>query len=410
MLSLEFLKGPLMNAAAALGKLPGAPTPGTGTGTTAPKPMLGGIFGKAGKLLPQALPAPEMGAPAIPPRLATPNFDPLTNRMPAVKIAEPDRVEDVPIPALPGRTGGARPFDPQTKAEYEYVMKHVPRDEAGAERKLTFGERFKKSLLPALLGTVQGINASPNNPLGGAIGGAGAGFAGGMIDPTSARQYEWSQMFKPEMEAGQQQREVMNAEQQRKEEGLVNLDARRAGIDHTKAQTDALRANSATNQAYRDSQIRLNEARAQALATGKPQLTDEYDPETNQMLKVQVFADGTKQIVGQSGAAQLKREGFQTQTGIASQNNAARKEIAEGRNQTAVKTTQMRQEGATQRTGMTQAGQDRRAGGGAAATPGKTAAKQSATGSKRQAFIDRAVSAGYSTKEATAEANRRGLK
>lgn len=174
MLSLDFLKGPLMKAAGAMGGMRGMPMPPTGTGTTAPKPILGGMFGKAGKIL-SSLPTADAGAPPVPPRMATPNFDPLATRMPAVRLPEAPTVEETPIPALPGRTGGPRPYDPETKAEYDYVMSKVPRDEAGNERKLTFGERFRKSLLPALLGTVQGINARPDNPLGGAIGGAAAG-------------------------------------------------------------------------------------------------------------------------------------------------------------------------------------------------------------------------------------------
>lgn len=407
MLSLEFLKGPLMNAAA---KLPGMPTPGTGT--TAPKPMLGGMFGKAGKLL-SPLPTADAGAPPVPPRLATPNFDPLATRMPAVRLPDTaPTVEETPIPTLPGRTGGPRPFDPQTKAEFDYVMSKVPRDEAGNERKLTFGERFKKSLLPTLLGTVQGINARPDNPLGGAIGGATAGFAGGMIDPISARQYEWNQMYKPEMDAQQTAREEMNAERQRNEEGLVNLEARRAGIDYTKAQTDAMRANNQANQAYKQSQIELNRARAEAIATGKPQVRDVVD-ETGQIRTYNVYPDGSMVELGGSAKAAMNTENNQTRLGITDKQIAGRKDVAQMNAAEAMKRTVYKDRGQTTRTAMSQAGQDRRAnsgGGTATKLPVKPSSKAAPRSSRRQAFIDDAIADGHDRALAEAEANRRGLK
>lgn len=396
MLSLEFLRGPLMNAA---GKLPGMPSPGTGT--TAPKPMLGGMFGKAGKLLPP-LPTADAGAPAVPPRLATPSVDPLATRMPAVRLPEAPPVEEVAIPALPGRTGGSRPFDPQTKAEFDYVMSRVPRDEAGNERKLTFGERFKKSLLPALLGTVQGINARPDNPLGGAMGGAAAGFAGGMIDPISARQYEWNQMYKPEMDAQQAEREQMNDERQKNAEGLVNLEARRAGIEYTKAQTDAMRANAEANQTYKQSQIELNRARAEAIATGKPQVRDVVD-ENGQVRTYNVYPDGSMVELGGSAKAVMNTENNQTRVGITDKQIAGRKEVAGMNAAAAMDRTVYKDRGQTARTAMSQAG--RPGGASAPKLPGKSSPKTS-----RQMFIDRAVAEGFSRAEAEAFATNKGLK
>lgn len=391
MLSLDFLKGPLMKAAGAMGGMRGMPMPPTGTGTTAPKPILGGMFGKAGKIL-SSLPTADAGAPPVPPRMATPNFDPLATRMPAVRLPEAPTVEETPIPALPGRTGGPRPYDPETKAEYDYVMSKVPRDEAGNERKLTFGERFRKSLLPALLGTVQGINARPDNPLGGAIGGAAAGFGGGMIDPIAARQYEWNQMFKPEMDAQRTQREQMNEERQKNEESLVNLEARRAGIDYTKAQTDSMRAN-------KQSQIELNKARAEAIATGKPQVRDVVD-ETGQIRTYNVYPDGSMIELGGSAKGAMNTENNQARSANVERQIAGRKDVAESNARAAMDRTVYKDRGQTTRTAMTQAGKP-----GATSKPG---GKQS--GGQRQAWINRAVAEGYSRADAEAYADRKGLK
>lgn len=287
MFPLDLLTGPLMKAASSLKKLP----PQQITKPPGADQALGGMFGKAGKILQPVSTGGAEGFPNVPPtappvskplpiapRVASrfePNrtlqqglndmeanaksaegvpltslsFDPLANREPAVKMAENPKVEDVPIPALPGRTGGPRPFDANTKAEFDYVMSKIPRDAAGNERKPTFGERFKSSLLPALLGTVQGVNspAGQRNPLAGAIGGAAAGFGGGMIDPISARQYEWNQMYKPEMDTQEQRqeekasRERKAAEEKRRDnESLVNMEARRLEIETQKAKREGL--------------------------------------------------------------------------------------------------------------------------------------------------------------------------
>ncbi len=393
MLSLDFLNGPLMKAASSLGKMPPM-TPGTGT--TASKPMLGGL-NKTGMFRAQLPPGTGEGMPPAPP-LATSSFDPLANRMPAVKFSEPDRVEDVPIPALPGRTGGPRPYDPQTKAEFEYVMNRQPRDEAGYERKLTFGERFKKSLLPALLGAVEGANspAGQRNPLGGLIGGAAAGFGGGMLDPTSARQYEWAQMYKPEMDQQEEHQRQVVQDQQKKDDALLDLDERRLGMDYKRQQIEALRAgmkDAGLERDYRQSQIDANKALEQQRLRLKPSYQNvviDGRPQT-----IERFPDGTQRILGDSEKAYLQEQGI-----------LSKEKIAAGHDETKITTTQMQQEGQTQRTGMQQAGQDRRMPG----SPGSATPKaKSGSGSKRQAFIDRAVGAGYSRQEAEVEAKRRGL-
>jgi hypothetical protein len=111
--------------------------------------------------------------------------------LPSLAMAS-DRVEDVPIPQLPGRHGAPRKYDPETKAEFDYVLSKTPKDENGMERKRTFKERLKGAVLPALLGAAQGAAGTPGNPLWGAVGGAATAGATSAIDPTTGLQYQWA--------------------------------------------------------------------------------------------------------------------------------------------------------------------------------------------------------------------------
>lgn len=326
--------------------------------------------------------------------LATSGFNPDVARLPATMTPTGPLDEEVPIPDLPGRGGGARPYDPESKAEYEYVMRKMPRDEAGAERKMTKGERFRSALLPGLLGMVQGVNGSRNtldDRIGGAIGGFGAGLAGGLADPVAARQYEFQQMYKPELDAAEERRQQTDERQQAKDRGLLDLDARRADIDYRRSQAEATRAgmkDTALERELRQSQIKLNDARAEAVSTGKPQIRDIVDVDGRQKTYA-VYPDGTTVELGGSARAAMN-----------SQNVQSREKIAEGRNETAVQTTQMRQAGATGRTAMTQAGQDRRAaaksGNGKVANSAQIAAYAKAQGISVDEARRRAESEGYS--------------
>ncbi len=398
MFSLDFLKGPLMNAA-------GLKPPMPGPSTTTPKPQMSGMFGKAGKMFAQ-LPPADAGQPETMPQMAPPSFDPFSARMPPPTRAAESRVEDVPVPALPGRTGGPRPFDPQTKAEFDYVMSKIPRTAEGGERKPTFGERFKSSLLPALLGTVQGINASPRDPLAGAIGGAGAGFAGGMIDPISARQYEWNQMYKPEMDVQEQHQDQLADGKRKADESLVNLEARRAGIDYTRAQTDAMRVNNQANHAYKQSQIALNEARAKALETGKPQIRDVVD-ENGQIRTYQVHGDGSMLELGGSARAAMNTENNTTRQTIADNRNTTQATIADKNAAAAMDRVVYKDRGQTGRAAIAQAGRTtgKPGGAGGARPAASVGGKRS-----RQAWIEAAVAAGHSRADAEAFADRKGLK
>lgn len=304
------------------------------------------------------------------------------------------RVEDVRIPSIPGIPGGPQPYDPIGKERFEYIYNRMPKDENGMERQRTFGERLKAGLMPMLAGAARGAAASPNNPLWGAIGGAGTGFATGAINPNAGSLISFNTFTEPRLQADQQRRDQQyTRDVQRQREGL-SIEKDRADIGYRQAQTDATRAgmkDMELEREYRRSQIDANNALAEARRNGKPQLRNVVDSD-GVSRSYMFYPDGRQEYVGDSEKAKLATEA-----------NQSRERIATGRNETSVKTTEMRQSGATGRTAMTQAGQDRRAaakaGGGTPAPAGK-----------RKSFIDRAVGAGYSRAEAEAEANRRGLK
>lgn len=411
MFSLDMLTGPLMKAASSLKKLPAQPlAKPSGTGQA-----LDGIFGKTGTMLSQ--PVSQSGAdglpnvpPTAPPQLSAASFDPLVNRMPVTRMPENPKVEDVPIPALPGRTGGPRPFDANTKAEFDYVMSKIPRDAAGSERKPSFGERFKSSLLPALLGTVQGVNspAGQRNPVAGAIGGAAAGFGGGMIDPISARQYEFNQMYLPELEQQQDQRDRETETRRKADEALVNLEARRAGINHTKAQTEVARTNAEANQAYKQSQAELNDARTKAALTGKPEYKNFVVNGVSGTYEI--YPGKEPRLLGESEKAYLQQQGILSKEKIADKRNETQLTITDKKAKAAMEQTVYKDRGQTTRTAMTQAGQNQRSAAKPGATPTPKSKSASTKVRTRQGFITDAIAGGYSKAEAEAFAEKMGLK
>ena len=108
MFNLDFLKGPLLTAASSFNTPPQTNPANPGLKPTAPKPMPGGWFGKAKQALGAGAALPDVDEDN--PQLAMPSFDPLANRMPAVRMPEDPKVEDVPVPALPGRSCIAIPL------------------------------------------------------------------------------------------------------------------------------------------------------------------------------------------------------------------------------------------------------------------------------------------------------------
>lgn len=112
----------------------------------------------------------------------------------------------VPVPQLPGRPGGPRPYDPVTKAGYDYVMQGAKRD-ADGNLAGGFKRDWKTSLQAALVGAGQGAQASPSNPLAGMLGGAlGAGL-GATIKPMEGREMVFDATIAPGMMAEQRRQQ-----------------------------------------------------------------------------------------------------------------------------------------------------------------------------------------------------------
>ena len=124
----------------------------------------------------------------------------------AISPVEFERAQ-VPIPALPGRSSGPRPFDPIRAAEYDYVRARPNSDTVQG-----IGGRLKSGLKPALLGFLQAAARDRENPLAAGAGGAIAGFGLGAIDPTMGREYEFDVMERPAMEAAAAQERAQRAE------------------------------------------------------------------------------------------------------------------------------------------------------------------------------------------------------
>lgn len=276
------------------------------------------------------------------------------------------RVENVPIPGVPGVPGGPQPYDPIAKERFDYVYKRMPKDESGVERPPTRGERFKAGLMPMLAGAARGAQATPGNPIAGMIGGAGTGYALGVANPNAGSTVAFNTFTQPRLEADEARREGQYRRAVDHDRAGLAMQKDQADVEYRRAQTEATRAgmkDAALEREYRRSQITLNDARAQAVATGKPVVRDIVD-ETGQIRTYQVYPDGSMTPLGGSARAAIN-----------TQNVESRERIADERNQTSIQTTGMRQAGATQRTQMTQEGQDRRATGrtGGGAKGGKSA-------------------------------------
>jgi hypothetical protein len=320
--------------------------------------------------------------------------------------------ESMPVPSIAGIPGGQTPYDPIAKKRFEYIYGRQPKQQVehtasdgstftvDEPRQWTRGERLKAGFMPMLAGVARGAAATPQNPLAGAIGGAASGFGLGVASPNLGSLESFSTFVQPRLEADAKRNDEEFYGGLNRQKAQIGLEGDRANVDYTRARTDATRAgmkDSATEMAYRRSQAGLNDARAQALTTGKPQIRDVVD-ENGQIRTYQVFPDQSMVELGGSAKA-----------AIADQGNATKKEIAAGRNQTAIQTTQMRQDGAAGRTAATQAGQDRRLQARQSGASGSSGVSTGGGGSKKESFIQKAVAAGYSRQEAETEAKRRGL-
>lgn len=297
-------------------------------------------------LIPPAMRSPDMSAAAV-----TPPFAPSGAMAPAAV----DRSE-VPIPALPGQAGGPSAYDPVKAARYDYVMQGARHGEDGSlltkDHGGGFDRNWKNVAQNLLIGASRAAAANPHDPIGAAIGGAGAGALGTIINPEKGREFTFDSVQGPRME-----REQEKARRERQQAGEEALS--RAKIDQIITENGLNRARTAATVAgMKDSdlqrrrseaEIDLFNARAEAARTGKPTYKDIAGPD-GKIQTVAVYANGDQIPVGGSGAAAMQRDRI-----------AAQDKRADDRNAAALERTKAHEAGADARTDKTIAGAKERA-------------------------------------------------
>ncbi len=152
-------------------------------------------------------------------------------------------------------------------------------------------------------------------------------------------------------------------EGERLEDRGLDVQRRRADMEGVQARTQATIAGTKDvelERQYRQAQIEKMGAETQAKLTGKPQKFMEYDPETGMVYESFFYPDGRIERGGQSGGAQIKREGIDAQNQRTDRQIQSREGIVDKQIGSREKIVGMQQRGATGRTAMTQAGQNQR--------------------------------------------------
>lgn len=320
-------------------------------------------------------------------------------------IAERPVASVRPPDFLRGR-GATMDDTPMNHARYGYQTEHM--QEGRIPR------RWQDIAMNAIHGAAQGFQQTGD--LAGALGGGIAGSAGSAISPLHGRDFRFQMEQMPRLSASQ-------AESERLEDRGYERQKRTADMEGVRARTAATIAGTKDAELERrklQSAIALNDARAKAVATGKLQKHEEYDPVTGEIRVVYVRPDGTEveDAGGLSGGAQVKREGIEAQNQRADKQIQSREGIVDKQIGSREKIVNIQQRGATGRTAMTQAGQNQRqrerlgAGGDIPAVgsvPYGPPTPSSEGSPRRQAIIQRAIDAGYTREQAIAEANKRGI-
>ena len=348
---------------------------------------------------------------------------PMAGRAPEGQM---DRRQNVPIPQLPGHHGEPIPYNELDAAKWDKVYSKMQHSDDGRRE-----TGVKRSWKTALANSVLAMNKSfqdaggHRNPdawkaglAGGAVGGVGS-----YIAPQAGEEVNFDWAHRPEIE------DRMQRQRQDQDRGF-EMQKRGADLEGVRARTNATIAGTKDPQLERlkaQSQIDKANAQTEAIRTGKPQKFMQFDPDTGQYIQGWKYPDGREEYGGQSGEAQLKREGYENQRGM----NTDR---AEGQNQRTDKQigarkviVGMQQGGANYRKGMGEAGQNARTDKRISAQYGDTYVppqgapppvgsvpnlfpginKPAASGSPREQFIQKAIEAGHSRKAAEAEATKR---
>lgn len=390
---------------------PSAPMPDIGGGK-------GGMFGKGIDLInrqqPQPNTMPELRRPdAMPTEPLRESVDVSANlpmgRAEASSLAGqmvPTReIKPVRPPDFLGVPGSTMDDTPINHSRYQYQTQYMQ------DGKIP--RRWQDIAMNALQGAAQGFQSTGD--LSGALGGAIAGGAGTAISPLHGRDFRFRNEQMPRLMEQQKEGE-------RLEDRGLDVQRRRADMEGVQARTQATIAGTKDvelERQYRQAQIEKMGAETQAKLTGKPQKFMEYDPETGMVYESFFYPDGRIERGGQSGGAQIKREGIDAQNQRTDRQIQSREGIVDKQIGSREKIVGMQQRGATGRTAMTQAGQNQRlekrlgANGTIPPIGSVPYGPPTNTGegsSRRQAIIKRAIEAGYSPEQAKAEADKRGIK
>ena len=263
-------------------------------------------------------------------------------------------------PALPGQTATS-PNDPISKARYDFVMQNAARDgEGNLEPGGGVNRSFKDVLTGALLGATRGAAVDPRNPWGGLIGGGAAGALVNAINPVMGRSWLFEQLQQPGIEADQKRQQAgedraiaksgraldlergavglegaredlaYGKERRGREAALAPIDAekKRLELADLKAVTAGRVSTAKREDELKASQAKYNEARAIAVATGKPSYQELLGTD-GKIHKFQIFGDGSAEDLGVAG----KERELGSREKIASQAEGGRNSraaIAEG--------------------------------------------------------------------------------
>jgi hypothetical protein len=331
--------------------MPGGPPP------LSPAPSLTNLRSALPSPLPSG-PTPPMVARSAPPVSALPDL---------VPDMDLDR-RNVPIPRLPGQKGAPIPYNPIDAAKYESVMSHAKRDAEGDLIPKSEGGGFNRdwgmTLKNALLGGAAAArSARPGeDPLGAAIGGALTGGVGSAINPQAGYEFAFDVGERPKLEAetnrarAEQDRQrieraaAMDETLKQAQVNRIPLDeeAERAKIAGTRAATEISRRTANRQDALTQSQIKLNDARAEAAQTGKAVMQDIVGDD-GQIRTYQVFPNGAMVEKGGSAKAAMNE-----------QNIKSREKIATSHDRSAESRVGMQQGGANTRNAATIAGAEKR--------------------------------------------------
>lgn len=313
-------------------------------------------------------------------------------------------IRPVRPPDFLGTPGSTMDDTPMNHARYQYQTQYMQ------DGKIP--RRWQDIAMNALSGAAQGFQTTGD--LGGALGGAIAGGTGTAISPLHGRDFRFRNEQMPRLMEQQQETE-------RLQDRDFEMRKRGADLEGLRARTAATIAgtkDAELERQYRQAQIDKMAAQEEAIRLGKDVVKVIPNPETGKLEEVRFFADGTQQVLGESGTAMLKREGIEAQNQRTADQIKSREGIVDRQIGSREKIVNIQQAGATGRTAMTQAGQNKRHANKLGAStippigsvPYGPPTPTSEGSPRRQAIIKRAIEAGYTPEQAKAEADKRGIK